>query len=198
MSSRRLERRFESSCEDWWNGRVRIFMKSTQRALSTMRDTGSENKQTHQVPRVSETIHPSEGDPYNLERFVRAQEGEYDRAVTELRSGKKYTHWMWFVFPQIEGLGHSLLSFRYAIKGEGEARAYLSHPILGARLRECAQIVVNTEGRTAHEIFGSPDDMKLRSCATLFARVSEDPVFQNVLDKFFDARPDERTLLLLE
>jgi Uncharacterized conserved protein len=139
-----------------------------------------------------------EADPFNLDRFVRAQSTEYDRAVSELRSGKKYTHWMWFVFPQIEGLGHSLLSYRYAIKNEAEARAYLNHPILGARLRECAEIVVATSGRTAHEIFGSPDDMKLRSCATLFARVSEDPIFQKLLDKYFDGKADERTLLLVD
>jgi uncharacterized protein (DUF1810 family) len=139
-----------------------------------------------------------DNDPFNLDRFMRAQETEYDRAVTELRSGRKYTHWMWFVFPQVEGLGHSLLSYRYAIKGEAEARAYVNHPILGPRLRECAQIVVSTTGRTAHEIFGSPDDMKLRSCATLFARVSDDPIFQKLLDKYFDGKPDERTLLLLE
>ena len=136
-------------------------------------------------------------DPFNLERFIRAQSTEYDRAVTELRAGKKETHWMWFIFPQLAGLGHSLMSQRYAIKDEREARAYMAHAILGDRLCECAQIVAALTGKTAYDIFGSPDDMKLHSCATLFGQVSTAPVFYQIIDKYFDGKPDHNTLALL-
>ena len=133
-------------------------------------------------------------DPHDLDRFVRAQAPDYARALSELRAGRKQTHWMWYVFPQIEGLGESAMSRRYSIKGVAEARAYLDHPLLGARLRECFAAVQNIEGRSAREIFGSPDDMKLRSSATLFAAVSGEAVFENVLQKYFDGKPDEETL----
>jgi uncharacterized protein (DUF1810 family) len=133
-------------------------------------------------------------DPHDLDRFVRAQVADYNRALSELRGGKKRSHWMWYIFPQIEGLGHSPMSHRYSIKSAGDARAYLDHPVLGPRLRECAAIVHDIVGRSALEIFGSPDDLKLRSCATLFARVSDDGVFEQVLRKYFNGEPDKETL----
>ena len=136
-------------------------------------------------------------DPYDLDRFVRAQATDYDRALSELHDGEKRSHWMWYIFPQIEGLGHSPMSHRYSIKSAAEARAYLDHPVLGPRLRECAKVVHNIVGRSALEIFGSPDDLKLRSCATLFARVSDDGVFEQVLQKYFNGQYDEETLRLL-
>ena len=133
-------------------------------------------------------------DPYDLDRFVQAQAPDYDRALSELRDGKKRSHWMWYIFPQIEGLGTSPMSQRYSIKSAAEARAYLDHPVLGPRLRECAAVVRDIVGHSAPEIFGSPDDQKLRSCATLFAAVSDDDVFEQVLQKYFDGQPDTETL----
>jgi uncharacterized protein (DUF1810 family) len=137
-------------------------------------------------------------DPYDLDRFVQAQATIYPQALAELRAGEKRSHWMWFVFPQIEGLGHSAMSRRYSIKSDSEARAYLEHPVLGPRLRECFAAVRKIEGRTALEIFGSPDDMKLRSCATLFAAVSDEDVFGEVLEKYFGGERDAETLRLLQ
>lgn len=138
-------------------------------------------------------------DPYRLERFVQAQEGLYAAALSEIRSGRKMSHWMWFMFPQIEGLGFSPTSRRYSIRGTGEAEAYLSHPVLGPRLRECAEAALQVEGRTAHEIFGSPDDLKLRSCATLFAAVSPPgSVFERLLDRYFEGRRDPKTVERLD
>lgn len=136
-------------------------------------------------------------DPYDLDRFVEAQAADYARAVSELRAGKKQSHWMWYVFPQIDGLGHSPMSRRYSIKSAAEARAYLDHPVLSARLRECFTVVYAIPGRSAREIFGTPDDMKLRSCATLFDSVSGEDIFEQVLDKYFDGKPDQETLRLL-
>lgn len=136
-------------------------------------------------------------DPFDLDRFVQAQTADYDRALAELRDGRKRSHWMWYVFPQIEGLGHSQISRRYSIKSAGEARAYLDHPILGPRLRECGAVVQSIAGRSALEIFGSPDDMKLRSCATLFARVSDDDIFEQLIRKYFNGEHDKETLRLL-
>jgi uncharacterized protein (DUF1810 family) len=137
-------------------------------------------------------------DPHDLARFVQAQEGDYERALSEIRSGRKRSHWMWYIFPQYDGLGFSPTSRRYAIKSLAEARAYLGHPVLGPRLVECAEAALGVEGRSAYEVFGSPDDMKLRSCATLFARVSPaGSVFQRLLDKYFQGQPDARTLRLL-
>src|SRR5690242_8342523 len=133
-------------------------------------------------------------DPHDLDRFVRAQAPDYARALSELRAGQKQSHWMWYVFPQIEGLGGSDMSRRYSIKSAAEARAYLDHPLLGARLRECFATVLNIEGRSARDIFGSPDDLKLRSSATLFAAVSGETVFEDVLRKYFDGKSDEETL----
>lgn len=138
------------------------------------------------------------GDPYDLGRFVRAQQEDYEQALSEIRGGRKRSHWMWYVFPQIEGLGVSPTSRRYAIKSLAEAKAYLAHPVLGPRLRDCAEAALGIDDRSAVEVFGSPDDMKLRSSATLFASVSsEGSVFHRVLDKFFHGERDGRTLSLL-
>ena len=138
-------------------------------------------------------------DPYDLARFVAAQRTSYERALAEIRAGRKTSHWMWYVFPQLEGLGFSATSKKYSIKSLDEARAYLEHTVLGPRLAECATAAVAVEGVSARDIFGSPDDMKLRSCATLFAAVTNnDSVFRRLLDKYFDSAPDDRTLRLLE
>jgi uncharacterized protein (DUF1810 family) len=137
-------------------------------------------------------------DPYNLSRFVQAQADDYDQALSEIRSGRKQSHWMWYIFPQFDGLGFSSTSKHYAIKSLSEAEAYLAHPVLGRRLVECADAALGVEGKTAAEIFRSPDDMKLKSCATLFACVSsEDSAFHRLLDKYFQGRRDEKTLQLL-
>jgi uncharacterized protein (DUF1810 family) len=138
-------------------------------------------------------------DPYRLERFVAAQDqgGTYARAVAELRAGAKVSHWMWFVFPQIAGLGLSSIAREFAVSSADEARAYLAHPVLGPRLRACAPIVVGTEGRSAERIFGPVDAMKLRSSMTLFAAVDEQPdenVFRTVLAKYYDGVADEATV----
>ena len=136
---------------------------------------------------------------FDLTRFLDAQARDYDRALAEIRSGRKESHWMWYVFPQYRGLGHSAMSQRYAIGSLEEARAYLDHPVLGQRLIACAEAALAASGRTAHEIFGSPDDLKLRSCATLFAAAStrKPSVFDAILDQYFDGRGDDTTLRLL-
>jgi uncharacterized protein (DUF1810 family) len=139
-------------------------------------------------------------DPYDLERFVAAQDagGTYGRAVDELRAGFKSGHWMWFVFPQIAGLGQSPTSRRYAISSLGEAAAYLRHPVLGPRLHECAGLLADVKGRSADQIFGSIDAMKLRSSMTLFHRAApDDPLFGHVLTRFFDGIADHATDALL-
>jgi uncharacterized protein (DUF1810 family) len=136
-------------------------------------------------------------DPLDLERFVDAQDrgGAYEHAVEELRRGRKQTHWMWFVFPQVRGLGHSPMAVRYGIASLEEARAYLAHPVLGPRLRECAEILAANEGGSAAAILGSIDAVKLRSSMTLFAWADPaEPVFGLVLDRFFDGSPDAATL----
>jgi uncharacterized protein (DUF1810 family) len=138
------------------------------------------------------------GDPYDLNRFVQAQQGDYARALAEIKRGRKTSHWMWYVFPQFLGLGQSSMSRRYAIRSAAEARAYLAHPILGLRLRECFAALLALEGHSAHQIFGSPDDLKLNSCATLFAHVSgAGSEFKSVLEKYFDGTPDDTTLKLM-
>jgi uncharacterized protein (DUF1810 family) len=139
-------------------------------------------------------------DPYRLERFVSAQDqrGTYPRAVAELRGGRKTTHWMWFVFPQIAGLGLSAMAAEYAISGLEEARAYLAHPVLGPRLRECAGIVASSGEQSATDVFGPVDAMKLRSSMTLFAAAAPaEPEFGAVLTRYFDGRPDDATLARL-
>ena len=140
---------------------------------------------------------------YDLERFVIAQDkgdpGTYTSAISELRSGKKRGHWMWYVFPQIAGLGSSGHNIKYAINSTDEARAYLAHPVLGKRLLESAGTVLDVNGKTALEIFGEPDRSKLRSSVTLFEQVSEKgSVFGRVLEKYFDGERDERTIQILE
>ena len=140
----------------------------------------------------------SSDDPYDLSRFVRAQEVDYQRALAEIASGRKRSHWMWYVFPQFDGLAFSSTSKLYSIKSVGEARAYLAHPVLGARLLECTEAVVHVEGRSATEIFGSPDDLKLRSCATLFAAVlPPGSVFDRLLEKYYGGERDGKTLQLM-
>jgi uncharacterized protein (DUF1810 family) len=136
----------------------------------------------------------------DLDRFVRAQDdrGTYDRALAELRAGRKTSHWMWFVFPQVAGLGRSGTAQAYAISGLAEAQAYLAHDVLGARLRECCRALLDLEDTSAERVLGSVDAMKLRSSMTLFARAApEEPLFTDVLDRFLDGEPDERTIELL-
>ena len=134
----------------------------------------------------------------DLERFVEAQEGRIADAMAELRGGRKRTHWMWFVFPQLRGLGHSQMAHHFGIASRDEAAAYLAHPVLGPRLRECVELVLAVRGRTAHEIFGSPDDLKLCSCLTLFGEVAGgDSVFDRALRQCCGGQPDPATLALL-
>ena len=138
-------------------------------------------------------------DPHNLHRFVEAQDSVIDTVKKELRSGRKRTHWMWFVFPQIAGLGRSQMSQRYAIDSREEAEAYLDHPVLGPRLRECTEIVNGLDGRSANDVFGSPDDQKFRSSMTLFDAVAADPApFRTALQLYYDGAPDRKTLQLLD
>ncbi len=133
-------------------------------------------------------------DPFDLQRFVNAQAPLYERVRQELKVGRKQGHWMWFIFPQIAGLGQSPMSIRFAIASLGEATAYLAHPVLGARLRECAQLTLDVEGKTARDIFGSVDEMKFRSSMTLFARAAPDEdIFQRCIDKYFAGAPDPAT-----
>ena len=140
----------------------------------------------------------ADADPHDLRRFLVAQEDDYADALSEIRSGRKESHWMWYVFPQFDGLGSSPTSKQYAIRSLSEARAYLRHPVLGSRLIACAEAVLAVEGRSATAIFGSPDDLKLRSCATLFAAVSPPgSVFERLLANYFPEGRDERTLRLI-
>ena len=137
-------------------------------------------------------------DPHNLHRFLLAQEDSYARALVEIKSGQKRSHWMWYIFPQLDGLAFSATSKRYAIKSLDEARAYLAHQILGPRLLTCAEAAIQVKDRSASEIFGYPDDLKLKSCATLFACASPpSSVFERLLDRFFDGERDGKTLVLL-
>lgn len=137
-------------------------------------------------------------DPYNLQRFLEAQAMNYDDALAELKAGEKRSHWMWYIFPQYKGLGMSRMSQKYAIQSLDEARAYLNHTVLGDRLLECSETVLSIDDYSAFDIFGSPDDMKLRSCATLFAVVSPpDSLFMQILDRFYNSEKDRQTLDLL-
>lgn len=136
---------------------------------------------------------------FDLQRFIDAQSGVFESALAELRRGRKVGHWMWFIFPQMRGLGTSLISQRYAIQSRDEATAYLAHPILGQRLIECTESLLSIEGTTAEEIFGYPDVLKLRSSLTLFEQVSDDEgVFSAALEKYYQGQRDPRTLALLE
>jgi len=142
---------------------------------------------------------PGAGDPHDLARFVDAQEGVHERALGEVRAGRKRSHWMWFVFPQIDGLGSSAMARQYAIQSRAEAEAYLTHPVLGPRLVACAEAAAAVPmPASALDVFGSPDDLKLRSSATLFAAVSPaGSVFERVLDRYFGGERDPATLRLL-
>lgn len=146
---------------------------------------------------------PLVADPYNLSRFLEAQSGsvrgsDYKTTLSELANGRKRSHWMWYIFPQIEGLGSTDYAVRFSIKSLDEARAYLAHPILGPRLIECSEAALAIEGRSAVQIFGEIDRMKLRSSMTLFAQAAgADSVFTRVLDKYFYGEPDSRTLSIL-
>lgn len=135
---------------------------------------------------------------YNLQRFLDAQETDYAAALSEIKNGKKRSHWMWYIFPQLLGLGYTSTSIQYAIKDLNEARAYLNHKILGKRLNEICNALLNLATNDANKIFGSPDDIKLRSSMTLFSLVSSpDNIFEKVLDKFFNGTKDDKTLQLL-
>jgi uncharacterized protein (DUF1810 family) len=141
-------------------------------------------------------------DPFDLQRFVAAQDRVYSEVVDELREGRKQSHWMWFVFPQLRGLGRSSTAMTYGIGSRAEARAYLSHPVLGPRLRECARLTRAIDGRSAREVFGWPDELKLQSSMTLFARAADgddgDGDFRGVLDRFYDGDEDETTVRMWE
>jgi len=137
-------------------------------------------------------------DPFDLQRFVDAQDRVYEAALAELTAGAKRSHWMWFVFPQIAGLGSSAMAQRYAIASLEEAREYLAHPVLGPRLRDCTAAVLAAPHRDAHRVFGSPDDLKFRSSMTLFTEAApQDPLFRAALGRFFEGDPDARTLEIL-
>ena len=139
-----------------------------------------------------------ESDPYDLDRFVLAQEDHFASALAEIGGGRKRSHWMWFIFPQLDGLGTSAMSKRYAIGSLAEAEAFLRHPLLGPRLARCAEAALALAGRSAREVFGAPDDLKLRSSATLFAQASPPgSVFEQLLEKYFAGQPDGATLRLL-
>ena len=135
---------------------------------------------------------------YNLQRFLDAQDHVYETVLDELRAGRKSSHWMWFIFPQTKGLGHSGTAQMFAITTLEEAKAYLQHPVLGSRLRECTQLVLNVDGYTAEQIFGYPDNLKFRSCLTLFmAATTDNKVFKDALLKYFEGKPDTVTLDIL-
>ena len=136
--------------------------------------------------------------PYNLHRFLTAQAPTYHTVLAELRSGRKSSHWIWFIFPQIAGLGHGAMAQQFAITSLDEAKAYLEHPVLGQRLRACTQLVLDVNGRSAEEIFGYPDYLKFRSCMTLFLTAATDnTIFKDALLKYFDGKPDQKTLDIL-
>lgn len=137
-------------------------------------------------------------DPFDLKRFVDAQHGTYDWALQEPTAGHKRSHWMWFIFPQLAGLGSSAMAERYALRSLDEARAFLQHPVLGERLQVCTTTVNAVAGRTAHQVFGAPDDLKFRSSMTLFALAAPDrPGFRQALDRYYGGGQDPRTLALL-
>lgn len=148
---------------------------------------------------MSSSGNAKQDDPYGLSRFISAQESTFERALNELKSGQKRSHWMWFIFPQIDGLGRSLSARKYAIRSREEALAFLEHPILGPRLLECCRALLSVSGKTASDIMGFPDDIKLRSSLTLFeAAGKEHPEFDQVLTRYFGGHRDERTLELLD
>lgn len=136
--------------------------------------------------------------PHNLQRFLDAQEGRFQKALQEIKNGRKQSHWMWFIFPQIQGLGFSEMANFYAICDLAEANLYLQHPVLGSRLIEISNALLAIDGKTANQVFGSPDDLKLRSCMTLFSALQNtDPVFEKVLKKYYNGVKDTKTLQLI-
>lgn len=135
---------------------------------------------------------------YNLQRFLDAQQGEYEQALAEVRNGRKYSHWIWYIFPQLKGLGMSYNSQYYGISGKEEAEGYLAHPVLGERLREITSAFLQLKGKTAQEVFGSLDAMKVLSCMTLFNEVAPDDLFQQVIDRYYQGKPDETTTKMLK
>ena len=144
---------------------------------------------------VGKSLSSDDADPFDLRRFVDAQDRVYDTVLAELRTGAKRSHWIWFVFPQLRGLGHSTTAQHYGISSLDEARAYLAHPVLGPRLRECTRLVAAIEGRSVDQIFGWPDNLKVRSSMTLFARATDDNAeFRAVLDKFYNGDDDPATV----
>jgi uncharacterized protein (DUF1810 family) len=136
-------------------------------------------------------------DTFNLNRFLSAQQGVYESALQEIKGGRKQSHWMWFIFPQITGLGHTEISRFYSIRSPQEAADYLAHPLLGKRLMEIAEALLALSGRTATEIFGTPDDLKLKSSMTLFHEVSDEPIFQRVIDRYYGGEQDQKTRQIL-
>ena len=137
-------------------------------------------------------------DEYNLQRFVGAQDQVYAAVLDELRAGEKRGHWMWYIFPQIKGLGHSVMAQKFAITSQEEAKAYLAHPVLGSRLRECTRLVINVEGRSAEQIFYYPDNLKFMSCMTLFMdATTNNHIFHDAILKYFEGKPDQVTLDIL-
>jgi uncharacterized protein (DUF1810 family) len=147
---------------------------------------------------VGKSLSSNGADPFDLRRFADAQDRVYDTILAELRAGAKRSHWIWFVFPQLRGLGHSASAVRYGISSLDEARAYLAHSVLGPRLRECARLVAGINSRSADDIFGWPDNLKVRSSMTLFAWATDDNAeFRAVLDKFYDGEDDPATVELL-
>mgnify|MGYP000059406580 FL=1 len=135
---------------------------------------------------------------YNLQRFLDAQQGDYERALTEVRNGRKHSHWIWYIFPQLKGLGMSYNSQYYGISGKEEAEAYLAHPILGERLREITSAFLQLKGKTAQDVFGALDAMKVLSCMTLFNEVAPDDLFQQVIDRYYQGKTDEMTKRMLD
>jgi uncharacterized protein (DUF1810 family) len=147
---------------------------------------------------VGKSLSSGNADPFDLRRFVDAQDGVYDTVLAELRNGTKRSHWIWFVFPQLRGLGRSPTAMRFGIASLDEARAYLAHSVLGPRLRECTRLVADIDGRSVEKIFGWPDNLKVRSSMTLFARATDDNAdFRAVLDKFYGGQEDPATLEVL-
>jgi uncharacterized protein (DUF1810 family) len=141
----------------------------------------------------------NERDPYNLQRFLTAQADDYESALGELQRGRKESHWIWYIFPQVAGLGHSSMAQEYAIQSRHEAVAYLGHPVLGARLQKCCEALLKHEGKKVQDILGFPDDLKLRSSMTLFAKISaQGSAFHKVLTAFYAGQMDERTVAFLE
>lgn len=148
---------------------------------------------------MSTVVNAVNNDPYDLARFVSAQNNSFDQAFTEVKNGRKSSHWMWYIFPQLRGLGRSSMSQYYGISGAKEASAYLNHDLLGSRLIAICEALLSVEGRSATDIFGKPDDMKLLSCATLFAYVAgADSIFDKILEKYYDDGVDQRTVQMLQ